>query len=81
MFEVNSRHSTENTFSCNELGLPVEGSVNFETITGLLEKSQNPVLLEGYLYSRRIESLGILETAWHILQADMLAMGIIAPVT
>lgn len=30
-------HSTANTFSRSELGLQVEGSVNIETITGLLE--------------------------------------------
>ena len=40
-------HSTENTFSCAELGLLGEVSANIETITGLLEKSQNLVLL-GY---------------------------------
>lgn len=47
MCEGTCRHSTENTFSCTELGLKVEVSVNTETI-GLLEKSQNPVLLESY---------------------------------
>lgn len=46
MFEENCGHSTENTFSCAELGLQVQGSVITET-TGLLEKSQNSVLLEG----------------------------------
>lgn len=41
-------HSTENTFSCTELVLQVEGSSIIETIIGLLEKPQNSVLLEGY---------------------------------
>ena len=48
MCEGNCRHSTENTFSHTELGLQVEGSVNTETISEPLEKSQNPILLEGY---------------------------------
>ena len=47
MCEGTCRHSTENTFSCTELGLKVEVSANTETI-GLLEKSQNLVLLESY---------------------------------
>ena len=47
MCEGSCGHSTEKTFSRTELGLQVEGSLNIETITGLLEKSQNPVLLEG----------------------------------
>lgn len=47
MFEANCGCCTENAFPCTELGLQVEGSVNIET-TGLLEKSQNLVLLEGY---------------------------------
>ena len=48
MCEGNRGHSTKSTFSCTELGLQVEDSLNIETITGLLEKSQNPVLSEGY---------------------------------
>ena len=48
MYKGNCGHSIENTFSCTELGLQEEASVNIEPITGLLEKSQNLVLLEGY---------------------------------
>ena len=40
--------SIENTFFHAELGLQEEGSVIIKAITGLLEKSQNLVLLEGY---------------------------------
>ena len=45
--EGNCRHSTENIFSHTELRLQVEDLINTETITGLLEKTQIPVLLEG----------------------------------
>ena len=38
MCKENCGHSTENSFSCTELGLQMEGSVNTETITGLLVK-------------------------------------------